>query len=85
MKPVLPLPAVACAALLAALAAGCATEDTKAPATEAQSSRRVDAITGSHIANKTPLPPQSDIEREKTVERMKELQKTSQPVQTKPN
>ena len=27
---------------------------------------------------------QSDAEREKTVERMKELQKTSPPVQTKP-
>jgi len=29
------------------------------------------------------LPEQSDIEREKTVERMKELQQTSVPVRTK--
>ena len=69
--------------VLAAFAAGCATEEAK-PGTETPRRERVDAITGSHIPNKTALPPQSDIEREKTVERMRELQKTSQPVQTKP-
>ena len=83
MKPASRLPVVV-GALLAALACGCASDETRAPGSEAQPSRRVDAITGSHIPNKTALPPQSDVEREKTVERMKELQKTSQPVQTKP-
>jgi hypothetical protein len=76
------LSAVVAAAALAAFAAGCATE-TPAPDDE-KPRQRVDAITGSHIPNKNALPPQSDVEREKTVERMKELQKTSQPVQTKP-
>ena len=86
MKPALQLSAVVAAALLiAALAAGCATEEVQSPAAEAQAGRRGDyTITGSHIPNKKALPPQSDVEREKTVERMKELQKTSQPVQKNP-
>jgi hypothetical protein len=85
MKPAFQPSAVVAAALLAALAAGCATDEAKAPAAEAQPGRRGDnTITGSHIPNKKALPPQSDVEREKTVERMKELQKTSQPVQKNP-
>ena len=83
MKPAAHLSAVTAGIVLAALAAGCATEETQ-PGTETPRRARVDAITGSHIPNKTALPPQSDSEREKTVERMRELQKTSPPVQTRP-
>ena len=78
------LPAVVLGAVLSLCGSGCATEDAGAPASNAPRAQRVDAITGSHIPNKTALPEQSDVEREKTVERMKELQKTSPPVQTKP-
>ena len=76
---------VAAGILFAALASGCATEDTTAPAAAQAPRSRTDAtITGSHIPNKNAQPTQSDVEREKSVERMKELQKTSTPVQTKP-
>jgi len=85
MKPAFPLSTVAAGVLLAALAGGCATEETNVPATPPAARRADNTITGSHIPNKNAPPPQSDAEREKTVERMKELQKTSQPVQTKPN
>jgi len=85
MKPAFPASTVTAGILLAAFTAGCASDETNAPATPSQASRRADnTITGSHIPNKNPQLPQSDVEREKTVERMKELQKTSQPVQTKP-
>jgi len=79
------LPAVVVGAALTVLASGCAIDDAQAPTNDVARPQRVDAVTGSHIPNKTALPSQSDVEREKTVERMKELQKTSQPVQTKPN
>jgi hypothetical protein len=78
------LPSVVLGAVLSLLGSGCATEEAGAPASNAPRAQRVDAITGSHIPNKTALPEQNDVEREKTVERMKELQKTSPPVQTKP-
>jgi hypothetical protein len=85
MTPAFSLSTLAAGVLLAAFAAGCASEETNAPAAPSQASRRADnTITGSHIPNKNAQPPQSDAEREKTVERMKELQKTSPPVQTKP-
>jgi type IV pilus biogenesis protein CpaD/CtpE len=83
MKSASRLAAAVVVAALAALGTGCASEETRAP-DAAKPRQRVDAITGSHIPNKTALRPQSDLEREKTVERMRELQKTSQPVQTKP-
>jgi hypothetical protein len=83
MKSAFTLSAAVLGALLAALASGCASvDDVKAPADDTPRSQR-EAMTGSHIPNKTPLPPQSDEERAKTVERMKELQKTSVPVRTK--
>jgi hypothetical protein len=70
--------------LLTALASGCATDDATAPASDVPRAQRAEAVTGSRIPNKTAMPAQSDVEREKTVERMKELQKTSTPVQTQP-
>jgi len=76
--------AVVFGTLLTALASGCATDDANAPASDVPRAQRGEAVTGSRIPNKTPMPAQSDIEREKTVERMKELQKTSTPVQTVP-
>jgi len=83
MKSVLPLPAVL-GCLLAMLASGCASTDAaNAPGSDLPRSQRDYTTTGSNIPNKKPLPEQSDIEREKTVERMKELQQTSVPVRTK--
>jgi hypothetical protein len=79
------LPAAALGAALTVLASGCAADDVQAPANDTPRPQRVDAVTGSRIPNRTALPAQSDVEREKTVERMKELQKTSQPVQTQPS
>ncbi len=85
MKSAFILPAVALGTLLAALASGCASvDDPQAPANDASRSQRGETITGSHIPNKFAMPAQSDAERQKTVERMKELQQTSPPVQTKP-
>lgn len=85
MKPAFILPSAAVGTLLVALASGCATTDeSKAAANDTPRAQRPEAVTGSRIPNKEPLPTQSDAEREKTVERMRELQKTSVPVQTKP-
>jgi len=84
MKSASTLPAVVLGVLLSALASGCASgDDAKAPANDVPRSQR-EAMTGSHIPNKNALPVQSDVEREKTVERMRELQKTSTPVQKTP-
>ena len=85
MKSAFILPLAAAGALLAALASGCASpDDIKAAAASTPRPQRVEAITGSRIPNKNALPEQSDVEREKTVERLRELQNTSTPVQTKP-
>ena len=85
MKSAFILPLAAAGTLLAALASGCASpDDTKAAAANTPRAQRVEPITGSRIPNKNALPEQGDVEREKTVERFRELQNTSVPVQTKP-
>ena len=84
MKSGFTLSAAVLGGLLAALASGCASvDDAKASANDTPRTQR-EATTGSHIPSKNPLPAQSDVEREKTVERMKELQKTSTPTRTTP-
>jgi len=86
MKPASSLSVAVAGALLAVFASGCATEESKAPAAEtSRSSRGDNTITGSHIPNKKAMPEQSDEERQKTVERMRELQERSQPPQKLPN
>jgi hypothetical protein len=79
------LPTALLGVALTVLASGCASDDGQPLTNDVARPQRAEATTGSHIPNKTALPPQSDVEREKTVERVKELQKTSQPVQTKPS
>ena len=75
-------PIIVVTTLLACFAAGCASDG--ATASETPRPPRVEPMTGSHIPNKKALPEQSDEEREKTVERMRELQKSSQPPQKLP-
>ena len=85
MKSSSPLSVAVAGALLAVFASGCATEESSAPAGQTSRSRADNTITGSHIPNKKPMPEQSDEERQRTVERMKELQERSQPPQKLPN
>ena len=77
-KAVSTLPAGVLGAVLALFAAGCASDGANAPASDAPRVERAEAVTGTRIPNRKAAPSQSDTEqREKSVERAKEPQKTS--------